>query len=119
MKFFCVLFLLVILIGCTTEGMTAKPTVSPASIAEFLELVKGQNFHQMARKGKEVFKQGLYIPNHTEQFQQFPFSESEQDRIRYVFYSFKGEASAGEIYLILEQDSGKVIEFNHFEAFFE
>ena len=115
----CVMSLFVVLIGCTTEGMTPKPTASEASISEFLEIVRSKDFHKMARKGKEVFKEGLYVPNHAKLFSQFPFSEFQPGRIRYVFYSFRGQASVGEVYLILEQDSGKVVEFNYLEAWFE
>jgi hypothetical protein len=119
MKTLCVLSLFFVLIGCTAVGMPPKPTVPPASISEFLELVESEDFHKIARDGKEIFTQGVYIPNHTTLFAQFPSSETERGHIRYVFYSFRGETSGGEVYLILEQDSGKVVEFNYFEASFE
>lgn len=119
MKFFWLFSLFALLIGCTPENTPPKPTVDPAAMAEFFQVVKRKEYHQMARTGRELFEPGLYIPDHTEQFEQFPASEYGPGRIRYVFYSFEGEASAGEVYLILEQDSGKVIEFNYFEAFFE
>lgn len=118
-KTLCVLSLFIGLIGCTALGTSPKPTVPPASISEFLELVESEDFHKMARKGREIFTQSLHIPNHAELFTQFPSSEIERGHIRYVFYSFQGEASGGEVYLILEQDSGKVVEFNYFEASFE
>ncbi len=108
-----------VLIGCTPAGTATPPPVSPASIAEFLQIVESKDYHQMSRQGQEVFKPGLTIPDHAGRFKEFPSSEFGPNRVRYVFYSFKGEASAGEVYLILEQDSGKVVEFNYFEALFE
>jgi len=118
-KVLCILFLLVTLTGCTVEGTATEPTVSPASFSEFLEIVKSEDFHKMARKGKAVFEQNHYIPNHANLFAEYPSSEIDQGRIRYDLYGFEGEASAGMVYLILEQDSGKVIEFNYLEAWFE
>jgi hypothetical protein len=93
--------------------------VSEASIYEFLEIVERRDFHKMAQAGKDVFEQGRHIPNHAVLFGQFPSSEPRSGQVRYVFYSFRGEASVGEVYLILESDSGKTVEFSHIEAWFE
>jgi hypothetical protein len=104
--------LVVLLAGCTP----VKPTVSPAALSEFMAIVESGDYHAMARKGEQVFKKDLYIPDHEELFAEFSWSEVEPGRIRYVLYSFDGEASGGEVYLILEQDSGRIVEFNYFEA---
>jgi hypothetical protein len=84
-----------------------------------MEVVERGEYHAMTRKGEEVFKEGLCIPDHAKLFAEFPRSEIQPGHIRYVLYSFDGEASGGEVYLILEQDSGKIIEFNYFEATYE
>jgi len=83
------------------------------------EIVERRDFHEMARTGKEVFEPGHYIPDHAALFGQFPFTEPASGRVRYVLYSFRGQASVGEVYLILESDSGRIVEFNHIEAWFE
>ena len=84
-----------------------------------MEVVQSGDYHAMTRKGDEVFKEGLYIPDHAELFARFPWSEVEPGYIRYILYSFDGEVSGGEVYLILERDSGRIIEFNYFEATYE
>ncbi|MBN1813168.1 MAG: hypothetical protein JXA14_15135 [Anaerolineae bacterium] len=114
-RFLCTIFLVTLLAGC----VPAKPTVSPAAISEFMEVVERGEYHAMTRKGKEVFEEGLCIPDHTELFAEFPRSEMEPGHIRYVFYSFDGEASGGEVYLILDRDSGEIVEFNYFEVTYE
>lgn len=96
-----------------------RSAVSKASVLQYLEIVEAGNFHQMALEGKGVFREGAIIPNYIELFKPFPYSEPQPGRARFTLYSFSGEASAGEIYLILEQGSGKIIGFNSFEAFLE
>lgn len=119
MKVFSVLSFLVILVGCATADVRPKPTVSPNSVSEVLEVLESKDYHRITRVGGEVFKQGLYVPNHAELFRGYPSSAPRQGQIRYVLYSFHGEASAGEVYLILDGDSGEIIEFSYFEALFE
>lgn len=84
-----------------------------------MEIVESGDYHAMTRKGEEIFKEGLYIPDHVKLFAKFSWSEVEAGYIRYTLYSFDGEASGGEVYLILEQDSGRIVEFNYFEATYE
>lgn len=115
MRFLCVVFLVALLAGCAP----AEPPVSAAEISEFMEVVERGEYHAMTRKGEEVFKEGLCIPDHAGLFAEFPRSEMEPGYIRYILYSFDGEASGGEIYLILERGSGRIVEFNYFEATYE
>lgn len=119
MKVICMVSFLVILAGCATGEVGAKPTVSPNSVSEFLEVLESSDYHRIARVGREVFETGLCVPNHAELLRGYPSSAPRQGQIRYVLYSFHGEASAGEVYLILNGDSGEIIEFSHFEASFE
>ena len=119
MKMLCVVSLAILCVSCMPACTGARPKASEASIYEFLEIVERRDFHEMARTGKEVFEQGRYIPNHAALFGQFPSSEPRSGHVRYVFYSFRGQASVGEVYLILESDSGRIIEFSHIEAWFE
>ena len=119
MKVLYAISLAILCAGCMPGCTTARPTVSRDSIDEFLEIVERRDFHGMTQTGKEVFEQGLYIPNHAALLGQFPSSEPRSGHTRYVFYSFRGQASAGEVYLILESDSGRIVEFNHVEAWFE
>ena len=93
--------------------------MSEASIYAFLEIVGRRDFHEMVQTGKEVFEQGLYIPNHAALFGQFPSSEPRSGHVRYVLFCFRGQASVGEVYLVLESDSGRIVEFNHIEAWLE
>ena len=111
-----VLLLSLILTGCAVLAKPAKPTVSPASIAEFFEVVETKDYHAMTRKGQETFKEGHYIPNYAGLFEDLPDSEPGKGQIRYVLYHFEGDASVGEVYLILEAATGKIVEFNHIEA---
>jgi hypothetical protein len=111
---------LVILFAICTPGCAVRRrTVPEASIAAFLQLVEGREFHGIARAGKEVFEEGLYIPNHAEWFGHLPASEPQVGQVRYVLYDFRGAASVGQVYLILERGSGRVVEFDSFEAWFE
>lgn len=89
------------------------------SIQEFFEIVERQDFHEMARAGREIFVEGLHISNHAALFEHFPSSEPDSGYVRYVFYSFQGEASVGQVYLVLESDSGKIVEFGRVEAWLE
>ena len=114
-----VLLLILLLAGCSGIHTNPKPTISPTSIEDFFEVVESKDYHAMTRKGQETFKVGHYIPNHVEAFVDLPSSEAGEGRIRYVLYSFEGEASAGEVYLILEPATGKIVEFNYFEATLE
>jgi hypothetical protein len=116
MKTWYLAFVVMVLAGCATSATTSAPTVPPTEIVEFIEIVESKDYHRMAQQGKETFQKGLYIPNHADLLAQFPASEPQQDYIRYVLYSFRGEASAGEVYLILEQATGRIIEFNHIEV---
>lgn len=102
----------------TQASMAPKAVVPSDALIQFYEVVESKDFHRMARMGKEVFRQGLTIPDHAKLFAGFPSSEVERSRVRYVLYSFQGEASAGEVYLILERDSGEIVELNSFEALF-
>jgi hypothetical protein len=115
MRYLWIVFLCALLAGC----VSAEPTVSPTAISEFIEIVESGNYHAMVQKGEEIFKEGLCIPDHVEVFAEFPRSEMEPGHIRYILYSFDGEASGGEVYLILERDSGRIVEFNYFEATYE
>jgi len=63
--------------------------------------------------------EGQYIPQHHELFRDYPSNQPERGLIRYILFRFRGEASLGEVYIILEQETGKIIEFNYFEAWFE
>jgi hypothetical protein len=119
MRCLCIVFLFALLAGCAPECASVRPTVSPAAVSEFMEVVERGEYHAMTRKGEEVFKEGLSIPDHAELFAGLPRSAMELGRVRYILYSFEGEASGGEVYLILEQDSGKIVEFNYFEATYE
>jgi hypothetical protein len=89
------------------------------AIYAFFEIVERQDFHEMARAGRDVFVQDRYIPNHAALFEQFSFTAPRSGHVRYVLYSFGGPASFGEIYLIVESDSGRIVEFNHVEAWLE
>jgi hypothetical protein len=111
-----VLLLILLLAGCSGLSTHPKPTLPPAAVAEFFEVVESKDYHAMRRKGQETFKVGHYIPDHAETFKNLPSSEVGDDRLRYVLYSFEGEASAGEVYLILEAATGVIVEFNYFEA---
>jgi hypothetical protein len=102
----------------TQASMASQAVVASDALIQFFEIVESKDFHRMARIGEEVFRQGLTMPDHAKLFAGFPSSEVERSRIRYVLYSFRGEASAGEVYLILERDSGEIVEFNSFEALF-
>ena len=73
----------------------------------------------MVRYGEETFRDSLYIPNHAELFNDLPSTVYDEGLVRYVLYSFKGEASLGEIYLIIKEDTGKIIEYNFLEAIIE
>jgi hypothetical protein len=115
MRYLCAVFLCAFLAGC----VSASPTVSPAAISEFLEVVESGDYHAITCKGEEVFQENFCIPDHAALFAEFPRSEAEPGHIRYILYSFDGEASGGEVYLILERDSGRIVEFNHFEATYE
>ncbi len=100
----------------TQATAAAEAVVSSAALIQFLEVVASRDFHGMVRKGEEVFGRGLVISDHAKLFDGFPSSEVEQGRVRYVLHSFEGEASVGEVYLILERDSGEIVEFNSVEA---
>ncbi len=84
-----------------------------------MEVVESGDYHAMTRKGEEVFEEGLCIPDHAGLFAEFSRTEMESGNIRYVLYSFDGEVGGGQVYLILEQGSGKIVEFNYFEATYE
>jgi hypothetical protein len=103
----------------TQASLAPKAVVPSDALIQFFEVVESRDFHRMARMGKEVFRQGLTIPDHAKLFAGVPSSQAGRSRVRYVLYSFHGEASAGEVYLILEQNSGRIIQFNYFEASFE
>ena len=119
MKALYVMSLVILLVSYMSGCTATRPAVSEASIDEFLEAVGRQSFHEIARTGDEIFEQGRYIPNHTALFVRFPSSVPKNGHVRYVFHSFRGPASIGEIYLILESDTGRIVEFNHVEAWFE
>ena len=41
------------------------------------------------------------------------------DLVKYTLYQFNGDVSAGEVYLIVDIETGWILEFNHYEATFE
>lgn len=101
MKIISVLFLLIVFSGCTTRDISlVEPTVSPTSMMEFFEVAESKDYHKIAEMGKEVFKQGLCIPDHAKLFNELSSSKINEGHIRYILYSFQGEASGGEVYLI-------------------
>ena len=120
MKRLCIVWLPIslVLVGCASGGGLARPTVSEAAVLEYLEIVERGHFHRMALEGQEVFTEGAYVPNYAELFERFPYSEPQPGHIRYSLYSFSGKASAGEVYLILERESGRIVEFSFVEASF-
>jgi hypothetical protein len=120
MKAIIFLFIFVIfVVGCTADDTQAKENVLPASISDFFKAVESQNFHSISRIGEQIFRPGLYIPDHDNIFYEIPNSEYGEECIRYVLYSFQGEESAGEVYLILEKNSGKIVEYNHYEVIYK
>jgi hypothetical protein len=119
MRVLCTVSLAILLTICAPGCAAPRRTVSAASISAFLQVVEDGEFHAIARAGKEVFVEGLCIPDHAQWFGHLSSSEPEAGQVRYVLYDFQGEVSVGQVYLILEEDSGRVIEFNFFEAWFE
>jgi hypothetical protein len=97
----------------------ALPTVPDASLHQFLQRAETGDYHQIVSEGKAIFTEGAYIADHAELLAPFPCSEVRPGHLRYTLHSFGGEASVGEVYLILQKGSGRIIEFNYIEAFLE
>ena len=108
-----------LLVACSSDRPLEQPTVSTDSIEHFLALRDGKDYHEMVRLGKEVFQDSLFIPDHVQLFKDLPSSDYSEGLVRYALFSFKGETSLGEIYLILDEDTGEIIEYNYFEAILE
>jgi len=109
MKVLRIISLAMLIVSSVPGCAPTRPTVSEASIEAFLEIVERRDFHEMARTGKEVFEPGHYIPDHAALFGQFPFTEPASGRVRYVLYSFRGQASVGEVYLHYNGVTGGVV----------
>jgi len=110
--------------GCSPEGGRADTsgpyaTVPRDSISIFLNAVRSGDFHDMARVGDRVFDEGLRVPDHAELFAGLAVPEQRDDRVRYVFHRFEGEASVGEVSLTLTRGTGAVVTFTAVEAILE
>lgn len=97
----------------------SRNAIPLSSLTQYFEVLASEDYHEAARRGKDLFGQGLVIPNHDELLSEFASSDMDHARTRYSLYSFHGEASAGEVYLIVGKKSGEIIEFNYVEASFE
>jgi hypothetical protein len=104
---------------CVPGSAVGGRAVPEASLEAFFVVVEGRDFHEMARVGRETFAEGLTIRDHGALFAGFPSSSPRRGHVRYVLYEFRGEASAGQVYLVLEGETGRIIEFNAFEAWFD
>jgi hypothetical protein len=119
MRILYALSLLALLVGCATDGPGKGQSIPEASIVEFLEIAERGDYHEVVRAGEEVFHEGWHIPNHAKLLSRFPSSEPQPGRVRYALHRFQGEASVGEVYLVLERESGQVVEYSYFEAMLE
>jgi hypothetical protein len=100
------------------ENSRAEATIPPEEISTFLDVVESEDFHDMRRKGEEIFQAGHCVPDHATRFGNFSVFEPQPGQLRYEFYSFKGEAGAGSILLFLDKATGKIISFSAVEASF-
>ncbi len=103
----------------TNKATSEILTIPKNQIQNFIKVVETKNFGKIAREGNKVFKKGLYIPNHSKMFKNFP-SKEHMDYIYYFFLTFEGNArrTSGGIMLILEKDSSKVYRFHTQETIF-
>ena len=93
-----------------------KTVVSNDEILVFLQDLKTQNFHDLARRGKEIFRVGLYVPSHATIFEKYGHENLENDIVRYDLYFVEGEAGVAFIHLFMERTTGKIEKFDEGEA---
>jgi hypothetical protein len=111
-----IVLLLFLSAGC---AQVQQPrTVPEDDIAAFLNTLETGEYHDLERNGEEVFQEGLYIPDHRSVFRDYPSEELPDGQIRYDLLTIEGEAGIAWIYLFLEKDTGKIIQFSAGEATF-
>jgi hypothetical protein len=111
-----VVLLLILSAGC---AQAQQPKIVPEDdIAAFLEALETGEYHDLERNGQEVFQEGMYIPDHRSMFHDYPSEELPDGQIRYDLLTIEGEAGIAWIYLFLEEDTGKIIQYSAGEATF-
>jgi hypothetical protein len=122
------LILVLILSGCintsaspeaTAIQATQREMVSEDAVAAFLEMLETGDYHAIERSGAEIFREGLYIPNHHRVFRDYPSEDLPDGQIRYDLLIIKGKTGAAWVHLFLEKESGKIVQFSAGEATFE
>ncbi len=108
-----------LLAGCTRPRATPAANAVPEELlSAFLTQVKTQDYHDVARDGRDLLKPGLVIPDHKTKLKDFPSGNPEKGQVRYELMSFHGDSSAGGINLFLKEETGEIIQFIPFEATF-
>lgn len=118
------LLFLLILVGCVTRNtgpgpkVTSDQIISSESVIAFQKLLETDNYHDIRRRGEQVFKEGMYVPNHQSLFADYPSQDLPDLQVRYDLWSIKGEAGMAWIHLFLEKETGKIIQFSAGDATF-
>ena len=87
-------------------------------MAMFLEVVKRGGFHAMWKQGEQIFQQDRLLPKHAAQFKGITPAEPQPGQVRYTLYSFRGTSGAGDISILLEKSTGKILKFSRVETSF-
>ena len=121
MKRYLVIIATLILLGNYGQSLAEHNTfdVPPDGLVAFLGLVTSNDFHGAALAGEILLTPGRRIPNHAILFSAYTASRYGNGQIRYSLLPFHGEASAGDLQLTLEDDTGEIISFTPIEASFE
>ena len=92
-----------IVAGCSKEpeelSTTEHSTVPDEKLAQVLEFVNSNNFHDAIRLGETVLEPGLYITNHSEKLKAFTKTTVSSDMVRYELVAIRADGGGGVINL--------------------
>lgn len=114
-----ILFIAVIalLVGCTLpQANQVANVVQEEQLSAFLEQVKTQDYHDVARTGRELMKPGLLIPDYKTKLNAFPSRIPEEGQVLYELMTFQNVGKVGGINLFLNEETGEIIRFIPFEV---
>lgn len=119
----CLIFTLLLAAGCTANTAEFKPVstrviVAEAEILAYLDRLEISPYHDLKPAGTEIFQPGRHIPVYRRIFDDYPAQELPEGQIRYDLLVTEGETGTAWIYLFLDQDSGRIVEFSAGEATF-
>jgi hypothetical protein len=100
----------------TSCGQQRRDNVVPEKeLSTFLEQVKTQDYHDVARAGEALLKPGLVIVDHKSKLKDFPSDIPEDGQVRYELMSLHGDNGGYYINLFVKEETGEILAFTPLE----